>query len=239
MSSEIPHWEQASQRVAAACDSPEDARGWINTRTDEVVIRRRIPGDTENLPEYRVSHFLRMSERGRGTNRSILFRGDSPADLDARVTALLKGVDVPSNPGRFDTAISPTAVRRKELSTVDSIRDWAHLTGAECYQTEKIGTRKQSSGMVAIFDGTSRWGNGAYVALASVTGPGGEEFASVGYQPNGFYATDKHLSGSPFEVTSPAVEFDGATLKIKGVDGSNRITVTAKTGNPDQNIRES
>lgn len=225
-------WRPAPVHTEKVADS-DDARGWVNVETGEVVIRQPLLEDSEELPAYGVYFFTKVSKvTGRGTNRALLFRDDDPKQADERLRNWLERVDTPTDPARFDTAIHPTEVRRSELSHVSSLQDWAHLTGAEYYISEKIGSRKRSGGSVALFDGSHRWGEGAYVAIASVDGPGGQEFASVGYQPGDYYTTDQRLGTNPFEISSPTVEFDGETLHVSSSDNSREITVTAQTDTP-------
>lgn len=230
-------WKPAPERAAKVAGTDSNARGWVNTETEEVVIRQPLNEDGEDLPAYGVYFFLDVSKStGLGTNRSLLFRGDDAEQVDERITKWLQGVDTPTDPDRFDTAIDPVEVRREELTHVTSLEDWAHLTGAEYYLSEKIGTRKESSGPVAIFNGSSRRGEGAYVALAEENGPRGRKFASVGYQSSGYYTANQSLSRTPFEVESPSVEFDGATIHITGANGSKEITITAQTENPSHSL---
>jgi hypothetical protein len=232
MAEDPDDWQPAPERAEAVADQPNDARGWVNGETGEVVIRRPLIRDDEDLPAFGAYFYLDVSKSGLGTNRSLLFRGDDAEQVDDRVVEWLENVETPTDPDRFDTAIDPIEIRREELSHVASLEDWAHLTGAEYYLGEKIGTRKESSGPVAIFSGSSRRGEGAYVALASETGPRGRDFASIGYETSGHYSTDQRLSRSPFEVESPTVEFDHDTIHISSADGSTEITITAQTGNP-------
>jgi hypothetical protein len=233
MAGDPDDWQPALERAEAVADQPDDARGWVNDETGEVVIRQPLIGDDEGLPAFGAYFYLDVSKStGLGTNRSLLFRDDEAEQVDERVVGWLEDVETPADPERFDTAIDPVEVRREELSHVASLEDWAHLTGAEYYLSEKIGMRKESSGPVAIFSGSSRRGEGAYVALASETGPRGRDFASVGYESDGHYSTDQRLSGTPFEVESPSVEFNHDTIHISSPDGSTEITITAQTGNP-------
>lgn len=226
-------WRPAPKRAEQVADQPNDARGWVNGETGEVVIRQPLIGDDEGLPAFGAYFYLDVSKStGVGTNRSLLFRDGEAEQVDERVVEWLEDVDTPADPGRLDTAIDPVEVRREELSHVASLEDWAHLTGADYYLGEKIGTRKRSSGPIAFFGGSSRRGEGAYVALASENGPRGRQFVSVGYETDGYYTTDQHLSRTPFEVESPGVEFDHDTIHISSADGSTEITVTAETGNP-------
>ncbi|QLH82301.1 hypothetical protein [Halosimplex pelagicum] len=237
MSEHPKDWDSAPIRAENIADQPDEARGWINTETGEVVIRQPLHREDENLPAFGVYFYLEVSKStGLGTNRSLLFRDDEPEQADERVHKWLEDAETPTDPDRFDTALDPIAIRREELSHVASLEDWAHLTGAEYYLSEKIGTRKQSSGPVAIFNGSSRRGEGAYVALAEENGPRGRKFASVGYQPSGYYTTDQSLSRAPFEVESPSVEFDHDTIRISGADGSTAITITAQTDNPSHSL---
>lgn len=231
------NWEPAPERTAKVAGADSNARGWVNTETEEVVIRQPLNENGEDLPAYGVYFFLDVSKStGLGTNRSLLFRGDDANQVDERAVRWLQGVDTPADPNRFDTAIDPVKVRREELSHVTSLEDWAHLTGAEYYLSEKIGTRKESSGPLAIFRGSGRRGEGAYVALAKENGPRGRKFASIGYRSSSYYTTNQSLSRTPFEVESPSVEFDGATVHITGADGSKGITVTAQTDNPSHSL---
>lgn len=233
MSEHPDDWQPAPERAEQVADHPDDARGWVNSETGEVVIRQPLIEDDEDLPAFGAYFYLDVSKStGLGTNRSLLFRDDKAEQIDDRVVEWLENVETPTDPDRFDTAIDPVEIRREELSHVASLEDWAHLTGAEYYLGEKIGTRKESSGPVAIFSGSSRRGEGAYVALASETGPRGRNFASIGYETDGHYSTDQRLSRTPFEIESPNVEFDHDTIHISSADGSTEITITAQTGNP-------
>jgi hypothetical protein len=226
-------WQPAPERARQVADRPDDARGWVNGETGEVVIRRPLLESNEELPAFGAYFYLKVSKAtGLGTNRSLLFRDAKAGKVDKRIVDWLDAVNTPTDPDRFDTAINPVQVRREELSHVASLEDWAHLTGAKYYLGEKIGTRKESGGSVALFDGSSRRGEGAYVALASEAGSRGRDFASVGYETDGHYSTDQPLSGRPFEVESPSVEFDHDTIHISSPDGSTEITITAQTGNP-------
>jgi hypothetical protein len=239
MSNHPEDWDAAPVRAEKVADEPDDARGWVNTETDEVIIRQPLIRDYEDLPAFGAYFYLDISKStGLGTNRSLLFRGDEPEHVDEQISEWLQDAETPSDPERFDTAIDPVEVRRGEISHVASLEDWAHLTGAEYYLGEKIGTRKQSSGPVAIFDGSSRRGEGAYVALAKEDGPRGRKFASVGYRSNGFYTTDQNLSRTPFEVEAPRVEFDQETIHITSPDGSREITITAQTSNPSHSLAD-
>lgn len=230
-------WDAAPVRAEKVADEPDDSHGWINTETEEVIIRQPLIEDGEELPAFGAYFYLDISKStGLGTNRSLLFRGDEAEQVDERIMKWLREAETPTNPDRFDTAIDPVEVRREEISYVTSLQDWAHLTGADHYLTEKIGTRKQSSGPVAIFDGSSRRGDGAYVALAKEDGPRGRKFASVGYRSDDYYTTDQRLSTTPFEVESPTVTFDHETIHIAAPDGSSEITITAQTDNPSHSL---
>lgn len=229
------NWDSAPVRAEKVAEQPDDARGWVNTETDEVVIRRPLTNDNDDLPTFGAYFYLKVSKSGLGTNRSLLFRDDDPKQIDDRILEWLQKADAPADPDEFDTALDPVAVRRNELSHVTSLEDWAHLTGADYYLGEKIGRRKESGGPVAIFDGSSRRGEGAYVALAEEHGPRGRGFASVGYQSDGYYTTDERLSRTAFEIESPSVEFDHDTIHISSPDGS-AITITAQTGNPSHSV---
>jgi len=240
MSEEPREWVPAPGRTENVADSAQDARGWLNTTTEEVIVRQPLREDTDDLPTYGVYHYVKVPKSARrGTNRSLLFRDDSAERADERITSWLQRVTTPDDPGDFNTAVAPVEVRREELSHVSSLEDWAHLTGARFYISEKIGTRKESSGPVAIFNGSSRRGEGAYVALASEHGPRGRDFASVGYQSGGYYTTDRSLSGRPFEVESPSVRFEYDTIHVSGAHNSKDIAITAQTGNPSHSLNDS
>jgi hypothetical protein len=239
MSEELHKWEPAPERAENVADAGQDVRGWLNTATEEVIIRQPLLEEDADLPSYGVYSYLRVSKTGLGTNRSLLFRDDSAEQADERIISWLQSATTPADPNRFDTAIDPVEVRREELSHVSSLEDWAHLTGAEYYLSEKIGTRKESSGPVAIFSGSSRRGEGAYIALTKENGPRGRKFASVGYQTDGYYTTDKSLSQTPFEVESPSVSFDRDTIQISGPRASKEITITAQTDNPSHSLNDS
>jgi hypothetical protein len=106
--------------------------------------------------------------------------------------------------------------------------------------TEKVGNRKRSNGNAAIFGGSSRRGEGAYIAVASVNGPGGQEYASVGVENNGYYTADQRLRSGrgqgAVEINDPKLTFDGDTIHIESPSGDTSITITAQTGNPATNL---
>lgn len=238
MSECLSDWQPAPDRAEKVADGSSQAKGWVNSETNEVIVRKPLNADSAELPAYGVYFFLKVTEFGRGVNRSLLFRDDDATNADDRINEWLQQAETPANPERFDTAIDPEKVRREELSHVSSLRDWAHLTGADYHITEKIGSRRQSSGPVAIFSGSSRRGEGAYVALASEDGSRGKQFASVGYRPNGHYETDQSSSQTAFEVESPEVEFDGGSIHIQSGRSSKELTVTATTDNPSHSLKE-
>lgn len=115
------------------------------------------------------------------------------------------------------------------------------MVGAEYYIGEKIGNRKQSSGEVAFFSGSTRRGKGSYIALASESGPRGREYLSVGQQPNGFYGSDTAVKSNAkrgfgetnaFEMRSPVVSYETDTISVVGESGDT-VEITARTENPD------
>lgn len=227
--------------------------GWQHSETGEVVVIHPIKSDDDSLPdavEYAVYKYTEFKysdiyERHHIQYGSLLFRSDSVDDAVDRITEWMDQFETPENPeDRHNTAIDVVEVRRHEITHPTTLEEWAMLTGAEYRITEKIGMRKESGGDVAIFDGSSRWGEGAYIALASESGPRGKDYASVGFEPNGFYTADKRLSsrgglggGGAFEITDPVVEFDGDTIHMKR--GDKEITITAQTENPAENLYES
>jgi hypothetical protein len=228
--------------------------GWRHSETGEVVVIHPIKGDDDSLPDeveytvYRYTEFKysEVYDRYHIQYGSLLFRSDSVDDAVDRITEWMDQFETPENPeDRHNTAIDVVEVRRHEITHPTTLEEWAMLTGAEYYTSEKIGNRKRSGGQVAMFGGTHRWGEGAYISLASVDGPGGDNYASVGYEPDGYYTTDKQLtsrgygSDRAFEITDPVVEFDGDTIHISERRGDKEITVTAQTENPAENLHQS
>lgn len=208
--------------TAAAMITDDDAIGWENTETGEFVAR------TSKDDEFIVYHFGKVrgdinSSYMTGVNRETLFRSDTP-DVADRVT---RHFDTVADHGHLDTA----AIIKAEIDSPRCLREWAYLNDADYYTTEKIGNRKQSSGSVAVFDGSTRWGEGAYVALASEHGPRGRDYVSVGYQPNGHYTVSAPWSSSrgkrsdAYELESPTAEFTRDSIIIKNPNGDT-LTVT-------------
>lgn len=240
MTDNIPNWEPAPDLAKGFGDTEELSRGWTNTVTEEVIVRQPLTDDKHSgLPEIGVYHYLGISEDYYiGTNRRLLFRGDDINTLDERVESIIREADTPNNPDSFDTAVDPVKVRRKHLETIANIEDWAHVVGADFYIGEKIGNRKESSGSVAIFEGSTRRGEGAYVALASENGPRGRPFASVGYKSGGYYTTAPSIRRNAWEVEQPAVKFDDTTITISSPNSDRSITIEPQTGNPSECVRE-
>jgi hypothetical protein len=240
MDDTLTDWQPATKRVEQAVDDDSNGRGWVNTETEEVVIRRPLLADECEQLKYGAYWYLDVSEKtGLGTNRCLLLRGSTPASVDKRIKKYLTAAETPVDPDRLDRALNPTQIRREQINHVTCLRDWAHLTGAKYHMTEKVGNRKRSSGQVALFQGSSRRGKGAYVAVASENGPRGRPFISIGYQSGDFYTTDVSLGHrSAYEIGNPTIEFDGEQIIATGVQQDNKITITPQTGNPDHCLAE-
>jgi hypothetical protein len=252
----VDGWETVNQEVREAVTESlrksesidrEKIYGWRHPETSEALIVR--PNNDDTPAQYAVYHcpvfdYSDIYERW-NLKRGVtpLFRDDSIADANERIAYWADRSSVPEEPTkRHRYAIDVETVCRNEIEHPTSLKEWAYLVGAANFGTEKIGSRKESNGDVALFEGSSRWGEGAYIALASEIGPRGHNYLSVGYESNGYYETDQSLTAglggnSAFEIDHPTVEFDGDTIIVTGRRDES-ITITATTGNPSECLHD-
>lgn len=212
----ITNWERNDELAEEIIDQ-EDVKGWYNEEADEAIVRA---SDNSMYVVYRYNrpdHSARARRRRVG---QVLFRDSSKNRIDSRISEQLR---------EYPEGVNSEAVRRSEIDAPQALDEWAHAFGAANAITEKIGNCKQSGGEVAIFDGSSRRGEGAYVALAYEDGPRGKDYVSVGTEMNGYYRVE--LSGMS-RPRRGAIEI----LDPEGVDffGNGEIIVT---GSEDKQIK--
>lgn len=201
----------------------ENVKGWYNETADEAVVRSSDNG------VYTARWYTRP-ERSRNSYQSqngrILFRDSVKRSIDSRIVDILR---------TYSDGLDWEGIRRSEIDSPQALDEWAHTFGAKNSITEKIGNCKDSGGEVAIFEGSSRRGRGAYVAVAYESGPRGKDYFSVGTEMNGFY--DVELSGvsnprrGAIEIIDPSnIEFmsDGEIV-VTGDNGKEiRVIPTEK-----------
>jgi hypothetical protein len=220
---------------------PDDAIVWAHTDTKEAI--RIVPTDDQRkeFPDFEALHYLKDIP-GRPVNSILLFRGESPQSICRRIQPWLDHSSHPSNLDLDspvpDRALNSHDIKRSEIQHIASLKDWAHLVGADFYLGEKIGNTKESSGDVAYFSGNVRHGAGAYVSLASVHGPNSRSYLSIGTNPEGYYTVSG--TGMPsrrraIDIFSPQISYDGDTIVVNGKD-NNTIEIQATTDNPDECI---
>lgn len=209
----ITNWERDDD-LAEEIIGQEDAKGWYNEEVDEAVVRASDDGLYVAYRYNRPEHSARAHRRRVG---HVLFRDSAKGRIDSRISEQLRN---------YPEGIDSEEVRRSELDAPQALDEWAHTFGAANSITEKIGNCKQSGGEVAIFDGSSRRGEGAYVALAYEDGPRGKDYVSVGTEMNGYYRVE--LSGMS-RPRRGAIEI----LDPEGVDffGNGEIIVTGSDDN--------
>lgn len=252
-------WERIDSKAHEAMDgsrrdgvAADNIMGWRNAETEEAVVIQplRDHHNADDVPDfgaywYAESGYSDAFERYKiAKSQRLLFRAASLTEAEERISEWIEAVETPEDAGdRHTSAINPQEIRRHELSHVTSLEDWAHLTGADYYTGEKVGNTKQSTGNVAMFEGNTRHGEGAYVALARVDGPDGDEYASIGVENGGYYTADRRLGSGrrgsfALEIRHPIVEYDGETIHIESGrhDTDTSITITAQTGNPTVNL---
>lgn len=208
-------WVRADSDAQSLTDDA-NAIGWENEETGEYVARTTLDDG-----EFVVYHYgdTYGSDRLRGVNRSTLFRSDS-ADVSDRVEPHL------AESGEY---LDTSAVQQVEIDDPRTLGEWANVNGADYYMTEKIGNRKESGGNVAVFEGSTRRGEGAYVAIASEDGPRGHDYVSVGTKPNGHYRVETEGFSKPnrgaIELEWPTVSFTRDSVIVKSGEKQMVITV--------------
>lgn len=201
----------------------EDVRGWYNETADEAVVRTSDDG-------LYTARWYTRPERSRNSFQSavgrILFRDSVKSSIDSRLVDVLRN---------YPEGLDWEEVRRSEIDAPQALDEWAHAFGAEDTIGEKIGNCKESGGEVAIFEGSSRRGRGAYVSVAYEDGPRGKDYFSVGTEMNGFY--DVELSGvsnprrGAIEIIDPSnIEFtsDGEIVVTGDNEKEIRVIPTEK-----------
>lgn len=207
----ITNWER-NDELAEDLIGQSDVKGWYNEEADEAVVR----GSDGVYVAYWYARPSLSSNRVGGRKGRVLFRDSSKSRLDSRIADQLR---------KNTEEIDYESVRREELDSPQALDEWAHAFGAQNMITEKIGNCKQSGGEVAIFEGSSRRGEGAYVALAYEDGPRGKDYVSVGREMNGYYRVE--LSGMS-RPRRGAIEI----IDPEGVDffGNGEIVVSGRNG---------
>lgn len=218
----IANWGRNDELAEKIIDQ-EDVKGWYNEEADEAVVRASdgiYVAYWYPRPEY-------SSRRMGGRKGRVLFRDSAKQRIDSRIAEQLR---------KYPAGVDNEEVRRSQLDVPKDLEDWAHAYGAAYTITEKIGNCKQSGGDVAIFEGSSRRGEGAYVALAYEDGPRGKDYVSVGRESNGFY--NVNLSGmsrpsrGAIEIMEPkSVDFFGnGKIHVIGSDDKRMSIVPTTKG---------
>lgn len=217
----IKNWSRADALAEEVTDESGDIKGWYNETVDELVIRLR--DNTYSVEHFSRPEYAKRSVRGR--RGRVLFRDSAKRRTDKRVAELLR---------QHPDGIDVEEVRRAELDAPRDLWEWAHAFGAAYMGTEKIGNRKDSDGDVAIFSGSPRRGEGAYIGLASVHGPDGESYISVGYQSDGYYTVRtegvRNSRRNAIEIERPKLSFyaTGEIVATNDKDQMIRIKPTDK-----------
>jgi len=129
---------------------------WYNDTADELVAL------VSEEQDYATKWYTNVTE-GFTTERNLI-HDTSKSSLKSRTTTQLQ---------EHPDGINYQIFKRSALETPATLEDWAYIYGAATYMTEKIGSRKESGGTVAWFEGSTRYGDGAYIAFASEDGPRG------------------------------------------------------------------
>jgi hypothetical protein len=225
----MTNWVKNNE-IARKIERHNGVLGWENKKTGEIIVC------TKQDQEYATLHFAYTEgdKELRGKNKTLLFRTKTPnvahklepyfGTKDQREFLNSESIE----PKPIDTVL----IRRNELQDPRKLGEWAHINNASYFQGEKIGNRKESSGKVAFFDGSTRWGKGAYIALASEYGPRGREFTSIGYKSDDYYTVEtqnvSNVSQEPLEIENPTdVTFTRDQITIENEEGQ-RIVVKSQ-----------
>lgn len=188
----ITNWDR-NDTLAEEIINQEDVKGWYNEEADEAVVRASY--EKSMYVAYFYINPDRSSRASRKRTGRVLFRDSSKSRIDSRIAEQLRN---------YPEDIDFKEVRREEMESPRNLSEWAHVYGAANAITEKIGNCKESGGEVAIFDGSVRWGEGAYVAIAEEDGPRGKEYVSIGSETNGFYKViGANPRRGPVEIMEP------------------------------------